>query len=174
MTTDTKVLIPLENIDLLHEDEAQRVIRKYTLMAAGGGLFSNLALSIGTTTGIQILMIRELCHLYGVIFDQRVASVLINSAVGSVVSSGLSVAISSLLSRNSPTSGIDLSGAGIASVYTATVGEFYKVHFQKGGTLENVSIMDLGDYFMDEVQNGDIKMRSFTNPFSVIRGIFNF
>lgn len=175
MAADKKALIPVEiNNILLHEEEAQRIIRKYTLIAAGGGIFSNFAVSISATTGVQVLMIKELCQLYQVSFDQRMAGVVINSAIGSVVSSGLSFALSSLLPASSPNKGLDLSGAGVASVYTATVGEFYKVHFQKGGNLESVSIMDLGDYFVDEVQKGDIKMRSFSSPFSVIRSIFNF
>lgn len=156
----------------LFEEEAQRIIKGFTFAATGGGLIPNPIAAISACVSTQVLMIRELCYLYDVPFDQKVINVVLNSIAGSVLANLISSTISSFLSGNSPQTGLDLSGAGISAIYTATVGEFYKVHFQEGGTLDDASITDLGSYFLDEIQRKDISMGSVTNPVSTIKDLF--
>jgi uncharacterized protein (DUF697 family) len=155
----------------LYEEEAQHIIRKYTIIAAGGGLLPNPILSFAASTGLQMLMIRELCKLYHVDYDNNLAGVAVNSVAGSVATTGLSFVVSSFIPGSNPVVGFDVSGAAIAGIYTATVGEFYKEHFQRGGTLQDASISDLGHYLLDEIQNGDLSMNSLTNPSYLVKHV---
>ncbi|MEM1327249.1 MAG: DUF697 domain-containing protein [Bacteroidota bacterium] len=169
MTTDvTSVATRSTN---LYEDEAQHTIRKYTIIAAGGGLLPNPLLSFAATTGLQLLMIRELCNLYRIDYDKNLASVAINSVAGSIATTGVSFAVSSFIPGSNPIVGFDVSGAAIAGIYTATVGAFYKDHFQRGGTLEDASIGDLGHYLLDEIQNGNLSVSKLTNPTYLVQHV---
>ncbi|MEM1121668.1 MAG: hypothetical protein AAGJ18_14550 [Bacteroidota bacterium] len=144
------------------EKAANKIIRKYTIAATGSGLIPVPVLSAAVITGIQVLMTKELCALFGVDFENQKASVLLNAALGSAATRVVSMAALVVPGISAPMKG--LSGAAIAGVYTATVGEFYKVHFQNGGNLENASIRELASYFVDEYQRGDISLNSIANP----------
>lgn len=154
------------------EEPAVKIIRNYTIAAAGSGLIPFAAVSGTATTGIQVMMIKALCELFEVQFDGKVASTVVNAALGSLVIQGASIAVSGgIPGVVNPAKG--LSGAILSGVYTATVGEFYKVHFQKGGTLEDASLLDIGKYFKAEVENGDISISNVANPMSFAKRIFN-
>lgn len=173
MSATTEVLNRVEKEQLQqHDDAAIKIIRKYTLMAAGSGLIPFAAVSATATTGVQVMMIRELCQLFDVPFDGKVASMVVTSAVGSIVVQGASILVSGgVPGIVNPTKG--LSGAILSGVYTATVGEFYKVHFQKGGSLNDASLLDIGKYFKAEIENGDISVSNVANPVSFAKRIFN-
>lgn len=173
MSDTTTIKDIKETIDLQRFDkEAMKIIRNYTILATGSGLIPNPILGIGATTGIQVMMIKKMCTLFNVPFDRKVVNVVINSTVGSALAKAASVAVAvGMPGVSAPMKG--LSGAGIAGLYTATVGEFYKVHFQKGGTLEDASITDIGKYFKAEIENGDISMNSIANPMEMAKRIIN-
>lgn len=151
------------------EKKAQKIIRKYLLLASAGGLVPVSLVSVGATVTTQVLMIRDLCSLYHVPFDEKMTTLLLNSTIGGVLTKAFSLALSTLVPGGSVV-GPDLSGAAICGIYTATVGEFYKVHFENGGNLQDASIRDLAKYFMAEIERGDIGLNSFTNPFKTITG----
>ncbi|MFK7935700.1 MAG: DUF697 domain-containing protein [Saprospiraceae bacterium] len=173
MTNSTEVSNQVEQIQLRRLDEpAMGIIRKFTLIAAGGGLIPLAAVSATANTGIQVMMIKELCQLFNVQFDGKVATTVVTAVIGSAIIQGASIAVSGgIPGVVNPTKGI--SGAILAGVYTATVGEFYKVHFQKGGTLEDASLLDIGKYFKAEIDNGDISVSNIANPMSFAKRIFN-
>ena len=173
MSTTTEVAPVMEEMQLKrHEEEAAKIVRNYTIAAAGSGLIPFSILSGAATTGVQVMMIKDLCQLFNVEFDQKVVSTLITSIIGSALIQGASMAISAgVPGVVNPMKG--LSGAALSGVYTATVGEFYKVHFQKGGSLDDASIMDIGNYFRAEIENGDISMSSIANPVSLGKRIMN-
>lgn len=160
------------NMTTNRDQEALSTIKKYTLIAAGGGLLSNSALSFAVNTGVQTLMIKELCTIYDVNFDSRIVNVLAQSALGSAITSGLSLAFTSITPGGN-FAGLNISGAGIASIYTAAIGEYYKTHFEEGGTLENVSLNDIGHQLLDEIQNGDHSVTKMGNPNYLVKSILN-
>ena len=115
-------------------------------------------------------MIKDLCSLYHVPFDEKMTTLILNSTIGGVLTKAFSMAVSTVIPGSSPMVGPDLSGAAISGLYTATVGEFYKVHFDNGGNLQDASIGELANYFMEEIRRGDIGLSSFTNPFKTMTG----
>jgi len=145
------------------EDESRKIIRKYTLIASGSALLPYDFVDVISCTAAQALMIKELCGLYDVSYSSRLANVAFWSATGSVVTKIITTAVGALINKGN-FGGIDLTGAAVAGIYTATVGEFYKLHLRDGGTLEDISIADFADYFIDEIKRGDLSMATFTNP----------
>lgn len=144
--------------------KADKIIKKFTIISTGSGLIANPIAAVGATIGAQLFMIKDLCKLFKVPFEQEKTTVLINAVIGGVLTKAISIFVSTVIPNNSSASGPDFSGAAICGLYTATVGEYYKDHFQGGGNLENATLNDLGDYFMAEIQRGDIGLNSLSNP----------
>jgi hypothetical protein len=113
------------------------------------------------------MMIKDLCELYKVPFNQARNKVIINATVGSIVSKVLTSGLTMVPGMAGPIKG--LMDAGIAGLYTATVGEYYKVHLQRGGNLENSSLKALGEYFIAEIQSGDITLNQLTSPSAIVK-----
>lgn len=146
-----------------NEELSQKIIRKYTLISAGAALVPYDFVDVVSSTAAQALMIKELCELYDISYSKKLANVAFWSATGTVATKIISAAVASVISKGS-FGGIDLTGAAVAGIYTATVGEFYKLHLRDGGTLEDVNISDFADYFIEEIKRGDLSMATFTNP----------
>jgi len=146
-----------------HEELSQKIIRKYTLISAGAALVPYDFVDVISSTAAQTMMIKELCELYDIPYSKRLANVAFWSATGSVATKVISAAVGSLINK-SGFAGIDLTGAAVSGIYTATVGEFYKLHLRDGGVLEDVNISDFADYFIEEIKRGDLSMATFTNP----------
>ncbi|PHN04047.1 YcjF family protein [Flavilitoribacter nigricans] len=153
----------------IHDEKANKIIRNYIIAATGGSFVPIPVVSTAVITGIQFFLVRDLCKLYDIPFTSRKINVLVNSALGSVVTQVAAMATKIIPGVSAPTKG--LSGAAIAGLYIATLGEFYKVHFQDGGTLEDASIGDLKKYFVEEYKRGDINASSL-NPINVVKRIF--
>lgn len=153
----------------IHDERANKIIRNYIIAATGGGIIPIPAVSTAAITGIQFFMVRDLCKLFDVPFTNRKINVLVNAALSSVVTQFAAMATKIIPGVSAPTKG--LSGAAISGLVIATVGEFYKVHFQDGGNLDDASIGDLKTYFIEEYKRGDINASSL-NPINVVKRIF--
>lgn len=149
------------------ENKSASIIKKYTLASTVAGLIPVTGLDVAGSAAAQVFMIRELAELYHVKIDDLTQTV-VYSAVGSALARLATMVVSSVL----PGSGSNLAGAAVAGIYTATAGEFYKIHFRDGGTLEDVSISEFSNYFVEEVQRGDISMSTFTNPSQMMSRLF--
>ncbi len=153
-----------------YESKASNIIRKYTLASTGAGLIPVLGLDVAAAATSQVFMIRELADLYSVRHEDKIQQVAVTSAMGSAVARAVTFAVSSFLPGSGGTS--VLANAAVSGIYTATVGEFYKLHFRDGGTLDDVNITDLSNYFIDEFKRGDISMSTFTNPSKLVSYLF--
>ena len=94
-----------------------------------------------------------------------------NSFLGCVTTRLIGIAAMAIPGISAPLKGV--SGAAVAGIYTATVGEFYKVHFQNGGTLEDASLSDLTKYIAEEYNRGDINLSQISNPSKIFKNIFD-
>lgn len=151
------------------ENKSMSIIRKYTIASSGAALIPYDFVDVISSTVAQTMMIKELCSLYDVPFSNSLARVAFWSATGSALTKAITEVVSSVLSKTSNgQNGIDLTGAAVAGIFTASVGEFYKLHLRDGGTLEDIDITEFGNYFVEEVKRGDISMATFTNPKSLM------
>lgn len=147
------------------EEKSASVIKKYTLIAGGAALVPYDYVDVITSTVSQTMMIKELCEIYNVPFSEKMVNTAFWSATGSLLIKAISSVVRNVLDTTGQGSGnIDLSGAAVTAIYTATVGEFYKTHFRDGGTLNDIDIADFSTFFVEEIKNGDISVSTFTNP----------
>lgn len=150
----------------LYDDRANKIIRNYSLAASGSGLIPNPLISSTGVTAFQVLLIKDLCELYLVPFSEKKLNVVINSLLGSAAVRLITYATRFIPGISGPMKG--LTGATISGIYTATIGEFYKVHFQNGGNLDDASIRDLSEYFVEEYNRGNISLGDITNFKAII------
>ncbi len=147
-----------------HESISANIIKKYTLLASGATLIPYEYVDVAASAVLQTLMVRELCQLYNVPYEGKIGSLAVWSSVGSLVSKAISEVINRVVVANKSESFFNLSSIAITATYMATVGEFYKIHLRDGGTLDDVTITDLGGYLVEEIQRGDISINNLTNP----------
>jgi len=148
----------------MKETAANKIIKKYILLTSGASLVPYDFVDVITSTIAQTMMIRELCQLYEVSYSNKMANIAFWSVTGSLVSKAITGVLDAVISKSQTEQQFDLTGAAIAGIYTATIGEFYKLHLQNGGTLDDIKLADFGDFFVDEIKSGDLSLATFTNP----------
>ena len=146
------------------EDKSMKIIRKYILLSSGAALIDNNVADVITSTVAQTMMIRELCQLYDVPYSDKLVNIAFWSVTGSIMTKAITEVVDTVITKSNVEKSFDLTGAAVAGIYTATVGEFYKLHLRDGGTLDNLRFSDFGDYFIDEIRRGDLSLATFTNP----------
>ena len=154
-----------------YESKSGSIIRKYTLASTAAGLIPVVGLDVAAVTTAQVFMIRELANLYKIPHEGRLSQTVMTSLIGSTVSRVITALISNVIPGGGG-AGSHLASAAVAGIYTATAGEFYKIHFRDGGTLDDVNFSDFSNYFIDEVKRGDINMSTFTNPSKLVSYLF--
>ena len=153
----------------LYDDKANKIIRNYSLAASGSGFIPHPLLSSTGVTAFQILLIKDLCELYQIPFSEKRLNVVLTSVLGSAAVRLITFATRTIPGISKPMEG--LTGATISGFYTASIGEFYKVHFQNGGNLDNADFRDLGWYFIEEYNRGSISLNDLTNPQTILERI---
>ncbi|MFK7807868.1 MAG: DUF697 domain-containing protein [Saprospiraceae bacterium] len=178
MITEKIPVAPVQKAVNRQEDKekaSKKIISRYTMLSTGAALVPINFVDVISGTAFQTLMVKDLCNLYNVNFSEKLANVATWSAVGTVVTKAIQSVVSAMIDRRNANQrkDIDITGAAVAGIYTATVGEFYKLHLREGGTLDTIEISDFADYFIQEVKSGDLNMATFTNP-SVLMKHLNF
>jgi len=153
---------------LNRENKSKTIIKKYTLLSGAAALVPYDFVDIISSTVAQTLMVKELCALYQVPFNEKWINVACWNALGSAVLMAITGVVESILHGDSPSDSFDFSGAAITSIYTATLGEFYNLHLQLGGSLKDVEISNFVEFFMAEIKRGDISLATITNPKSLM------
>ena len=156
------------------EKQANAIIRKYTLASTAAGLIPVLGLDVAASATSQVFMIRELADLYHIEHEGKLSQVVMTSALGSAIARTATFLIAAVVpgAKAGLGGGSQIAAAAVSGIYTATAGEFYKLHFRDGGTLDDVNINDFTNYFIDEVKRGDISLSTFTNPTKLASYLF--
>jgi uncharacterized protein (DUF697 family) len=138
--------------------EADRVIKEQWWKAAGvgvaaapiagiTGVIAAPLLDVVGVTAVQVQMLRRLCRIYGVDYDEQMGKSLIGAIAGAYVPArlgygGLGLALA-LIPVVGPILGIaTLPGFNAASTYA--IGGLFKGHFAKGGTLWTADRASMG------------------------------
>ena len=148
------------------EEQSAKIIRKYSLIAAGAALIPYDFVDLISTTVAQTLLVREMCQLYDIPYSDKMFNVAFWSATGSVAVKAVTTVVGNVLEGmdHQKNEQIDITGAAVAGIYTAAVGEFYKLHLRDGGTLDDIQVADFAEYFIDEIKRGDLSLATFTDP----------
>jgi uncharacterized protein (DUF697 family) len=116
------------------EEEGQKIIRKYAMMAAGAALVPVPVLDFAAITVLEMQMLKKLSNLYEIDFSKERSKALIGSLVGGVNTGILAAGLMKFV----PFLGLALAVAPIAAISSAityAVGLVFMKHFASGGTL---------------------------------------
>ena len=114
---------------------AQKIVDRYKVYAALGGLFPMPAINVAGLTAINMRMVKALCDLYGRAFQSGQARAIIVSLVGGSVPTGIGVATASLMALMMPAGAVIGLAAASASAAAMTrgIGLVFIEHFENGG-----------------------------------------
>jgi uncharacterized protein (DUF697 family) len=115
---------------------AEKVVDRYKVYAALGGLFPMPAINLAGLTAINMRMVKALCDLYERPFEGDQTRSIILSLVGGSVPNGIGVATASVVGLVLPVGAfIGLAAASAsAAAMTRGIGRVFIEHFEIGGS----------------------------------------
>jgi uncharacterized protein (DUF697 family) len=137
-------------------DNANKLVSRYALYAAGGGLIPVPTLDIAAIVAVQIKLVADLSKLYEVPFSQDRAKTVVTALVGGVLPGAL--ATSSLAVLGTVVKLIPIIGTAVGAVATSAfaygltlaVGKVFVMHYESGGSLLNFEPEKLRSHFEKE------------------------
>ncbi|MBK8472967.1 MAG: DUF697 domain-containing protein [Sphingobacteriales bacterium] len=132
--------------------QAQSIIRSQMYWCLGAGLIPLPLLDLTTVTMLQMDMLRQLCQLYGVSYDEAQGKARIIALAG-----GTLPRIAASLVKVIPFVGT-IAGAVSESVLSAAsayaIGQVFTRHFEAGGTLQNFSALQFREIYAEMLEIG--------------------
>ncbi|WP_256445802.1 YcjF family protein [Skermanella sp. TT6] len=136
--------------------DANKLVSRYALWAAGGGLIPVPTLDIAAIVAVQIKMVSDLSKLYGVPFSQDRAKTVVSALIGGVLPGALaggSLAVLGTVIKLIPIVGTAVGMAvssGFAYALTQAVGKVFVLHYETGGSLLNFEPEKVRSHFEKE------------------------
>jgi uncharacterized protein (DUF697 family) len=120
------------------------IVERYANFSALGGVIPIPLANVASVTVIIVAMVRKLCRLYGVPFEQGRARALVVGLAGGAVPSTASTVTASTLVFFIP--GANLLGLAVssvtASVCARAIGRRFVDHFETGASLMEFPVID--------------------------------
>lgn len=142
---------------------AQKVITNHVSWSVAAGLLPVPILDFGLVTALQLEMIKSLCEVYGIPFNQSLAKTRVIAVIGGMTPRVMSSIIKVIPIIGSVTGAISMPLLSGASTYA--VGQVLAKHFQEGGTLENFEMSKFNDLFIQMKTEGKELAQSFADQF---------
>lgn len=119
--------------------EALAIGRRYTLVASGASVVLSLGWDLAATCAVQIRMISEIAQIYGVPVKSARARIVAIGMAGSLTSfsHGVPGWLAAQASWLMPLGTV--LKPGYAAVVTYAMANVVTLHFERGGTLENLT-----------------------------------
>lgn len=132
---------------------AESVVRVHVLWSMGAGFIPIPFLDSVAVAAIQLDMIRQVSHVYGVAFAESQGKAIISSLVGSTLSRlGASALVKAI-----PVVGSFVGGASMAVVSGAStyaIGQVFKRHFEVGGTFVDFDTSRFQKFYEEQFEKG--------------------
>lgn len=132
---------------------AETVIRTHTLAAAAAGGFVRLPVADILAIGaVQLDMIRQLCRVYNIEFAEAQGK----AVVSSITSATLGKAIAGSAIKFIPILNLvsAIPNAIFAGASTYAVGEVFKIHFERGGTILDFEMERAKKLYKEKFEKG--------------------
>lgn len=124
--------------------QAIAIVERYSNFSALGGVIPVPLVNVASVTAIIVAMVRRLCRLYGVPFEQGRARALVVGLAGGAVPSTASTVTASTLVFFIP--GANMLGLAVssvtASVCARAIGRRFVDHFETGASLMDFPVVD--------------------------------
>lgn len=133
-------------------EKADHLIRRYMLYAGGAGLVPLPFIDVAAVTAIQFNLVYQLAELYDVEVEGADLKALISTLTTSLLSRLGASAIKSLPVIGSFVGGISMAAFSAASTYA--IGNVFKSHFEKGGTLQDFDVEKVKTILEEKFKEG--------------------
>lgn len=131
---------------------ADKLIRNHMAWSMGAGLIPVPIADFFAVSAIQLDMIRQLCKLYEVDFRENDGKAIISALTGSGLARLGAQAVKFIPGVGSVIGGLTMSVLSGASTYA--IGEIFKKHFEKGGTILDFDTDRLKKMYNDLFEKG--------------------
>ena len=131
---------------------ADQLIKEHVVWSVGAGLVPIPLVDFVAVTAVQLDLIRQLCTLHGVGYEEGTGKVWIGALTGGAVARIGASAIKAIPGIGSIIGGLSMSIASGASTYA--VGQVVKNHLAGGGTMSNLNVDDAKRTYESELEHG--------------------
>lgn len=118
---------------------SDEIIRRHVGLVMGAGSIPVLGVDMLAVMALQVAMVRQLCMVYSIPFEEQRAK----SLVGSLMAAGLVRSGARRLVKVIPVVGWLIGGvssAAMAGAGTYALGKVFKVHLEAGGALPDLDV----------------------------------
>ena len=132
---------------------ADTIIRNHVIWSMGAGMIPILIADIFAVSALQLDMIRQLCRVYDVDFQETQGKAIVTSLTSSALARVGAGSVIKLI----PGLGSFLGGATIsafAGASTYALGEVFKKHFASGGTILDFDPDRLRKHYKEKFEKG--------------------
>lgn len=132
---------------------AETIIRNHVVMSMGAGIIPIMIVDIVAVTALQVDMVRQLCQVYQVDFEENKGKALISSITASTVArAGARSLVKALPGIGWMIGGVTVSLFAGASTYG--LGKAFQRHLAAGGTLLNLDLSALKRSYRELFEKG--------------------
>ena len=131
---------------------AEQLIREHVIWSCGAGLVPVPIVDFVAVTAIQLDLIRQLCTLHGVSYEEGTGKVWVGALTGGAVARIGASAIKAIPGIGSLIGGLSMSIASGASTYA--VGKVISRHLESGGTMSNLDVAAAKQSYQGEYEEG--------------------
>ncbi len=118
--------------------DADTIIKQHVVWSLGAGLMPIPIADFVAVTAIQVDLIRQLCTLNGISYDEGTGKVWVGALTGGAIARIGASALKAIPGIGSIIGGVSMSIASGASTYA--VGQVVKSHLAAGGTMSNFDV----------------------------------
>jgi uncharacterized protein (DUF697 family) len=126
------------------QTQANAIVERYANFSALGGVVPLPLVNVATVTVIILQMVKKLCQLYGMPYEQGRARALVVGLAGGAVPTTASAVTTSTLVYFIP--GVNLLGMAVSSVTASlcarAIGRRFVEHFETGASLTDFPVID--------------------------------
>ncbi|MCF8236605.1 MAG: DUF697 domain-containing protein [Saprospiraceae bacterium] len=135
------------------EEHAETIIRNHVVMSMGAGIIPIMLVDIVAVTALQVDMVRQLCKVYDVDFEETRGKALITSITASTIArAGARSLVKALPGIGWMIGGVAVSLFAGASTYG--LGKAFQKHLAAGGNLFNIDTSALKQSYRDLFEKG--------------------
>lgn len=127
--------------------KANDIVQNQMYWCIGAGLIPLPLLDVGSVTLLQLDMLRQLCQLYGVSYDQAQGKARIVALAG-----GMLPRMAASMVKTIPFVGTivgEITMTALAGASTYAIGQVFIRHFEAGGNMQNINISAFKSVYAD-------------------------
>ena len=143
----------MSNSNSDRDKHADTIIRNHVVWSMGAGFIPVLIADIFAVSALQLDMIRQLCKVYDVDYQEQQGKAIVTSLTSTTLARmGAKSLVKLIPGVGSVLGGVTVSMFAGASTYA--LGEVFKKHFETGGTILDFDPERLKNYYKEKFEKG--------------------